>query len=129
MNKRNHTNGIEVWLRGRQAAREGELASRVGDADIDSFLKNVKIQFPTTKRTARRVSRGGGSKDDPFSGVTDLGDVSQGGGDEILDNSSIQRIMMANYRKLVPCIMEERRRSPGVELGVFAINPRAAHRS
>src|SRR5205814_1520672 len=40
--------------------------------------------------------------------------VSQGGGEEILDEGRIQSVMGANYRKLVPCLMEERRRNPGL---------------
>jgi hypothetical protein len=109
--------GGGVWIKNREAAKESALASRVGEADVDDFLKAVKVDFPTAKRpTARRVSRGGsGAKgDDPFDGVQNLGDVSQGGSEEILSDSAIQNVMMGNYRKLVPCIMDERRRSPGL---------------
>ncbi|HEY0706750.1 MAG TPA: protein kinase, partial [Polyangia bacterium] len=108
--------GLGVYLANREAAKEGELATRVGEGDVDAFLKGVKVDFPTNKRpTTRRLSRGAGGKtDDPFSGVTNLGDVSQGGGEEILSDSAIQNVMMGNYRKLVPCIMDERRRNPGL---------------
>jgi hypothetical protein len=109
--------GGGVWIKNRESAKESALASRVGEADVDDFLKAVKLDFPTTKRpTARRVSRGGGGAkgDDPFDGVQNLGDVSQGGSEEILSDSAIQNVMMGNYRKLVPCIMDERRRSPGL---------------
>jgi hypothetical protein len=44
-----------------------------------------------------------------------MGDVSQGGADEILSDRTIQTVMMGNYRKLVPCLMEEKRRSPGLK--------------
>ena len=44
-----------------------------------------------------------------------LGDVSQGGGgDDILSDSQVQRTMMENYRKLIPCVMNERRHNPGL---------------
>ncbi len=106
---------LVVFLMNREAAKESELASRVGEGDVDGFLKAVKIDFPSTKRpTSRRVGKAGGKADDPFGGVTNLGDVSQGGGEEILSDSAIQGVMMANYRKLVPCIMDERRRNPGL---------------
>lgn len=108
--------GLGAYLANREAAKEGELASRVGEGDVDEFLKAVKVDFPSTKRpAARRVARGSGSKgDDPFNAATNLGDVSQGGSEEILSDSVIQNVMMGNYRKLVPCIMDERRRNPGL---------------
>ena len=31
----------------------------------------------------------------------------------MLSEGDIQQVMMGNYRKLIPCIMEEKRRSPG----------------
>ena len=108
--------GGGVWIKNRESAKESTLASRVGEADVDDFLKAVKVDFPSTKRpTACRINRGGAGKgDDPFDGVQNLGDVSQGGSEEILSDSAIQNVMMGNYRKLVPCIMDERRRSPGL---------------
>jgi hypothetical protein len=108
--------GLTLYLKNRQAAGSGELASRAGDADIDEFLKGVKVNFPSTKRpTSRRAARGGGGgKDDPFNTTTNLGDVSQGGADAILSDRVIQSVMMANYRKLIPCVMDERRRNPSV---------------
>ena len=107
--------GLGIFLKNRRAAGEGELASRAGDADIDEFLKGVKVDFPSSKRpTARRGGRASGSKGDPFNTTTNLGDVSQGGDEAILSDRVIQSVMMTNYRKLVPCIMDERRRSPGL---------------
>ena len=110
---------LGAFLLNREAADEGELASRVGEGDIDEFLKGVKVDFPSTRRpTARRAGRaasGAGAKDDPFSAALNLGDVTQGGENEILSDRQIQAVMMSNYRKLVPCIMNERRRSPGVD--------------
>jgi serine/threonine protein kinase len=109
--------GLAFFLANREDAREGELASRVGESDVDAFLKGVQVDFPQSKRPAvRRAARGGGaSKDDPFSRATNLGDVSQGGVDEILSDRTIQSVMMGNYRKLVPCLMDEKRRSPGLK--------------
>jgi len=44
-----------------------------------------------------------------------IGDVTKsGGGDETLDDNVIQRVMMGSYRSLVPCIMQEKHRSPGL---------------
>jgi serine/threonine protein kinase len=109
--------GLAFFLMNREAAQETELASRAGESDVDAFLKGVKVDFPRSQRPAvRRAARGGaGSKDDPFSSATNLGDVSQGGADEILSDRTIQTVMMGNYRKLVPCLMDEKRRSPGLK--------------
>lgn len=109
--------GVAFFLYNRKAAVDTQLASRVGEADIDAFLKNVKFEFAQTKRkAAHRPSSGGGGggKGDEFSMDMVLGDVSQGGGDEVLSDGVIQNVMMGNFRKLVPCVMEEKRRSPGL---------------
>ncbi len=105
--------GLTAFLLNREAAQETELATRAGDSDVDTFLKGVRVDFPRTQRPAARRPSRAGSKDDPFSSATNLGDVSQGGADEILSDRTIQTVMMGNYRKLVPCLMEEKRRSPG----------------
>jgi eukaryotic-like serine/threonine-protein kinase len=109
--------GLTFYLTNREAAREGELASRAGDSDVDAFLKGVKVDFPRGQRPAvRRAARSApGGRDDPFSAATNLGDVTQGGADEILSDRTIQNVMMGNYRKLVPCLMDEKRRSPGLK--------------
>ncbi len=71
--------GLGIWLKNRGAAREGELASRVGESDIDEFLKGVKVDFPSSKRpAARRGGRASGKGGDPFNTTTNLGDVSSG---------------------------------------------------
>lgn len=107
--------GGALYLNNRRAAGADTLASRVGDADIDAFLKNVKLGFAQKKRpTAVRRAGGGGPKGaDDFSNDMVLGDVTKGGGDEVLSEGEVQQVMMGNYRRLIPCIMEERRRSPG----------------
>ncbi len=107
--------GSFVYLKNRKAAQEDVLASRVAEADIDAFIKTVKFDFDQKKRPPRRNGGGGGGgKNDPFSGNQNLGDVTKNGGDEVLSDNVIQKIMMGHYRSLVPCIMEERRRNPGL---------------
>ena len=52
---------------------------------------------------------------DEFNNDMNLGDVTRaGGGDETLDDGVIQKVMMGNYRSLVPCIMAERHKTPGL---------------
>jgi hypothetical protein len=50
----------------------------------------------------------------------DYGDVSKDGGDAILDEGTIDRVMRANYRKIVPCAMQSGART--VELD-FVVQP------
>jgi serine/threonine protein kinase len=100
--------GLWFFLKGRKAAQQDTLASRVTEADVDKFLKDVKIEFTRPKRATgggqHRASGVSGRAED-FTNNMDLGDVSQGGGDAILDEGTIDRVMRANYRKIVPCAM------------------------
>ena len=50
----------------------------------------------------------------------DFGDISQGGGDAILDEGKIDQVMRANYRKLVPCALQGGIRTVGLD---FVIQP------
>jgi serine/threonine-protein kinase len=84
-------------------------------ADYD-FLKGVEINLkvdppPAVKK--KRVPRKGG-KPGEFDEVTNLGDASGDGGDETLDQATVQRVMSQNFKVLVGCIAEERRRNPGL---------------
>jgi len=106
--------GLGWFIHKRAAAKDDVLASRVSEADVDAFLKDVKISFPEHKRAARRSGPGGNpgvgpggvaGRAEDFNNNMDFGDVSQGGGDAILDEGVIDRVMHANYRRLVPCIM------------------------
>jgi hypothetical protein len=72
----------------------------------------MKVDPPPPK--AKKPRRSGGSKGavgNEFSDVTNLGDASEGGGEETLDQSVVQRVMQQNFRVLVGCIGEERRRN------------------
>jgi hypothetical protein len=103
--------GLSWFIHQRAAAKVDVLASRVSEADVDAFLKDVKISFPEHKRGVRRAGPGGGGpvgvagRAEDFNNKMDLGDVSQEGGDALLDEGVIDRVMHANYRRLVPCIM------------------------
>jgi serine/threonine-protein kinase len=104
--------GLAWFIHKRVAAKDDVLASRVSEADVDAFLKDVKISFPAHKRPGgfRRGGPGGGpagvaGRAEDFDNKMEFGDVSQDGGDAILDEGTIDRVMHANYRRLVPCIM------------------------
>jgi serine/threonine-protein kinase len=104
----------------RKAADKTTLAERSEDAEIDAFLKDVKLSFQkasTVKRGSGGHKSGGGmAGDGDFSNDVNFGDASKhgSGGDELLDDQIIEETMMKHYRNLVPCLMQERHRSPGV---------------
>jgi hypothetical protein len=110
--------GMALYLMSRKAADGGQLASREEEAEVDSFLKDVKLDFQTAK-VAKRGSGGhhssGSSGGDEFNNDMNIGDVTKaGGGDETLDDNVIQRVMMGNYRSLIPCLMAEKHKNPGL---------------
>jgi hypothetical protein len=106
--------GVGFYVVSRRDSAAGQLASREEEAEIESFLKGVKIggMKASVKRATHRGSSsgasvaGGGSAED-FNNDVNLGDVSKpgGGGDQTLDDNQIQDTMMANYKKLIPCIV------------------------
>jgi serine/threonine protein kinase len=87
----------------------------VHDNDFD-FMKGVEISLkvdpPQKQPHAGKRRRSG--KPGGFDDSTNLGDASEGGGDETLDQSVVQRVMSQNFRVLVGCIGEERRRNPSL---------------
>jgi hypothetical protein len=85
--------------------------------DSYDFLKGVSISMkvdpPAPKKPGGGHSGARRSKNDKgeFSDVTNLGDASEGGGEETLGQDVVQRVMTQNFRVLVGCISEERRRN------------------
>jgi serine/threonine-protein kinase len=103
----------------RKAADKTTLAERSEDAEIDAFLKDVKLSFQKASTVKHGgAHRGGGSVagDGDFSNDANFGDASKhgSGGDELLDDQIIEETMMKHYRGLVPCLMQERHKNPGV---------------
>jgi hypothetical protein len=45
----------------------------------------------------------------------ELGDASQGGGDETLSPDQIQKVMRQNFGSLTPCVLEEKRRDAALK--------------
>ncbi|HET6282564.1 MAG TPA: protein kinase [Polyangia bacterium] len=111
--------GVGLYVVSRKASEGGKLASREEEREVDAFLKAVKLNFATAhvaKRTAgHRPGGASGGGDAEFNNDANLGDVTKGGGgDETLDDGVIQKVMMGNYRSLVPCILQERHHSAGL---------------
>jgi serine/threonine protein kinase len=105
--------GATIFLLSRHDTSGGKLASREEEAEIENFLKGVKIGG--MKATVHRAPPGGhraggslsGGSAEDFNNDANFGDVGKGfyQGDQTLDDDQIQSTMMANYRKLIPCIV------------------------
>lgn len=107
--------GIGAYVLSRKDTSGGKLASRQEEAEVDKFLKGVKLG--SMKASVRRGRRGGGGgPNDEFNNDANFGDASRGFavGDQTLEDGQIQDVMMGNYRKLVPCIMQAKVHSPGL---------------
>jgi hypothetical protein len=94
----------------RDSTGGGRLASREEEAEIETFLKGVKLGGlkASVRRGGHRspgVASGGSAED--FNNDATFGDASKGfaEGDQTLDDNQIQTTMMANYRKLIPCVV------------------------
>jgi len=116
--------GMAFYLMNRKAAERDVLASRVSEADVDKFLREVKIEFTQPKHAAgggrRRPGGGYSGRAEDFNNAMEYGDVSKEGGDAILDEGTIDKVMRSNYRKIVPCVMQSGVRT--VELD-FVVQP------
>lgn len=107
--------GGAFWYAKKHGAFETKVVKEVvHDGEYD-FMKGVEISMkvdppaPKPKRpSGHRVGKNGKNE---FSDVTNLGDASEGGGDETLDQAVVQRVMTQNFKVLVGCIAEERRRN------------------
>ena len=94
-----------------QGRQRGRARRRVrlheGRRDLDEG-RPAGAQEARVRRAATSSKNG---KNGEFSDVTNLGDASEGGGDETLDQAVVQRVMTQNFSVLVGCIAEERRRN------------------
>jgi eukaryotic-like serine/threonine-protein kinase len=114
--------GVGYYVWSRKAQDKTQMASREEEAEIDSFLKSVKLSFVAAKAAKRgsggshRGSVGGATNDGDFSNDANFGDASKhgSGGDDVLDDQLIEETMMKHYRGLVPCLMQARRGNPGL---------------
>jgi serine/threonine-protein kinase len=100
----------EAELLAAQTKSEQQLANFLAGVEI-----SMKVDPPTSKpggggHHVKRVKNG----KNEFSDVTNLGDASEGGSDETLDQSVVQNVMKNNFKVLVGCILEEKRRNGGL---------------
>jgi eukaryotic-like serine/threonine-protein kinase len=113
--------GVGFFVLTRKATDETKLASRSEDAEVDAFLKDVKLSFQSAHAVKRgsgghHASAGSKADDAEFNNDANFGDASKSAsaGDETLDDGVIEETMMHHYRGLVPCLMAERKHNPGL---------------
>jgi hypothetical protein len=100
----------ETELLAAQVKSEQQLAQFLSGVEI-----NMKVDPPAAKPAGPKKSRSRkGGSNNQYSDVTNLGDASDGGGEESLDQSVVQGVMKSNFKVLVGCILEERRRNPSM---------------
>ncbi|HMF39304.1 MAG TPA: protein kinase [Polyangia bacterium] len=103
--------GAGAWyVLTRKAADKTTIAERSEDAEIDAFLKEVKVSFQkvsTVKKGSGHHGGGSTAGDGDFSNDMNFGDASKhgSGGDETLDDQVIEEVMSKHYRGLIPCLM------------------------
>ncbi len=93
--------------------KDKESGPKLGGIDIN-WKKEPEDQAARRRKGFKKRAKkgvGGGADDD----VTYLGDATKEGGDALLGQAAIERVMKSNFNKLVPCVYEEMRRSPGLK--------------
>ncbi len=95
------------------------------DEALQKLIAKMEITFKTQapekrkkkRRRKRRPKKTGEPATKMVNGqeVTYLGDVTQEGGDARLSEDVVQRVMQQNFRKLVPCVYGELKRSGNVK--------------
>ena len=93
-----------------------KVVYREKEQNLEGLLKGIdiawKTQEPAKKRARKAPGAPGapGEAPDEFDAPMELGDASQGGGDEQLSPDQIQKVMRQNFGRLTPCVLEEKRR-------------------
>jgi hypothetical protein len=107
--------GGAFWYAKKHGAFETKVVKEVVHDDSFDFLKGVQISMkvdpPAPRAKHPGVRRVGKNGKNEFSDVTNLGDASEGGGDETLPQDVVQRVMTQNFRVMTGCIAEEHRRN------------------
>ena len=91
------------------------------EEELKQLLANLKVNLKVEKKKKRKRRRGkrrtkGGSAAAAVGGeeVTYLGDATKAGGDERLSERQVNKVVQANFHKLVTCFYKARRGNPGL---------------
>jgi hypothetical protein len=99
-------------------------------AGLDRDMQNLiaGIQISSSIEEGKKKRRGGGRRVGGRTGgaegpdVINLGDVSKDGGDEQASPEDINNTMRSNFRSLAACMLDARRRDPGLRKVDIAFN-------
>lgn len=105
--------GGVLWIVKHPSQPQERIVYRDRGGDTIKLELSTKVDEPAakagTKRAHHRKAGGtGGTYDDSIN----LGDATEGGGDETLSQEQVQQVMSAHISLLSGCLLEERRRNP-----------------
>jgi hypothetical protein len=121
--------GLGAYYMTREPETREKIIYREKEQNLDKLIKGIQITWKKEpkdqakkrrRHTRRRKRRArGGSNDN----VTRLGDVTQAGGDALLSQAVVQKVMTKNFNRLTPCVYAELRRNSSlssvlIEFGV-----------
>ena len=102
--------GMWFYLKNRKAAEVDVLASRVSEADVDKFLNGVKVEFAQPKHVggAAGAAWAAASPAGPRTSPTTWTSATspRRAATPSSTKRTVDRVMRANYRRLVPCAMQ-----------------------
>jgi hypothetical protein len=105
-----------AWLYLRPARETTKIVYK--DRDNEDLLKGIEITMkvdpPAPKPKGKHRHHGTSGSAADFNDPTNLGDASDDGGDETLGQDVVQKVMAQNFGVLKGCVLEEKRRNPGL---------------
>lgn len=107
--------GLAAYLLAHQPRELTKIVYR--DRDNEDLLKGIEITMKVDPPAVRAPKRHQGKKGSAgeYSDATNLGDVTEEGGDETLSQTAVQQVMGRSFGLLKGCVLEERRRNPGLK--------------
>jgi serine/threonine-protein kinase len=113
---------ITAYYLAKKPETRERIVFREKAGDLENLMKGIDItwkaeppdQAARRKKIRARRPKGKGVAGSGSDDVQYLGDATKEGGDGLLSESVVQRVMQTNFRKLVPCVYEELRRNPGM---------------
>ena len=121
--------GGAFWYAKKHAESRPKVVKEVVHDDAYDFMKGVEISMKVDPPAAKKRSGAAPCAEErqagEFSDVTNLGDASEDGGDETLDQAVVQRVMTQNFRCWSAASREERRRNPALHASTWTSSSRA----
>lgn len=108
---------LTAWLLTHKPRTETRIVYRDKEGGDDNFKIEImmKVDPPAPRKKPAPGAphkHPGGKGGSEFDSATNLGDASEAGGDETLDEAVVQKVMSANFRLLKGCVLDEKQRRP-----------------